>query len=103
MTRGDMIGLTVLELDTQMPTKLPTFEEGYFAPTLHLVDPAVGPTWGDLKPLQTWLIERASLTQPPACSAAAASAMAISRAAPGRSGVPARLSGWAPAHKPVPA
>ncbi len=26
------------------------------APTLHLVDPAVGPTWGDLKPLQTWLI-----------------------------------------------
>ena len=33
------------------------------APTLHLVDPAVGPTWGDLKPLQTWLDERISLPE----------------------------------------
>ena len=28
------------------------------APTLALVDPAVGPTWGDLVPLQQWLAER---------------------------------------------
>ena len=28
------------------------------APTLGLVDPAVGPTWGDLVPLQQWLAKR---------------------------------------------
>jgi DNA polymerase I-like protein with 3'-5' exonuclease and polymerase domains len=28
------------------------------APTLGLVDTTVGPTWGDLKPLQSWLAER---------------------------------------------
>jgi hypothetical protein len=28
------------------------------APTLGLVDPAVGPTWGDLVPLQQWLVKR---------------------------------------------
>ncbi len=28
------------------------------APTLDLVDPAVGPTWGDLVPLQEWLAKR---------------------------------------------
>jgi hypothetical protein len=28
------------------------------APTLGLVDPMVGPTWGDLKPLKVWLGER---------------------------------------------
>ena len=31
------------------------------APTLNLVDPTVGPTWGDLRPLKTWLAERISL------------------------------------------
>jgi DNA polymerase I-like protein with 3'-5' exonuclease and polymerase domains len=31
------------------------------APILGLVDPAVGPTWGDLKPLKTWLEERRSV------------------------------------------
>jgi DNA polymerase-1 len=34
------------------------------APTLNLVDPAVGPTWGDLRPLQTWLAEQTSEKQP---------------------------------------
>ena len=33
------------------------------APTLGLVDPAVGPTWGDLVPLQQWLAE-AEITKP---------------------------------------
>jgi len=33
------------------------------APTLNLVDPAVGPTWGDLQPLQTWLAQRTSEKQ----------------------------------------
>src|SRR5262249_24476966 len=28
------------------------------APTLNLVDPAVGPTWGDLVPLQEWLAKQ---------------------------------------------
>ena len=28
------------------------------APTLDLVEPAVGPTWGDLVPLQQWLAKR---------------------------------------------
>ena len=31
------------------------------APTLGLVDPMVGPTWGDLKPLKVWLEERRSV------------------------------------------
>jgi hypothetical protein len=34
------------------------------APTLSLVDPAVGSTLGDLQPLQTWLAERTSEKQP---------------------------------------
>jgi hypothetical protein len=31
------------------------------APTLGLVDPMVGPTWGDLKLLKVWLEERRSV------------------------------------------
>jgi DNA polymerase I len=34
------------------------------APTLNLVDPAVGPTWGDLQPLQDWIAELTSVKQP---------------------------------------
>jgi DNA polymerase-1 len=34
------------------------------APIINLVDPAVGPTWGDLQPLQTWLAERSAVKQP---------------------------------------
>lgn len=34
------------------------------APTLNLVDPAVGPTWGDLQPLQDWIAEQISQKQP---------------------------------------
>jgi hypothetical protein len=30
------------------------------APTSGLVDPAVGPTWGDVVPLQKWLAEQKS-------------------------------------------
>ena len=30
------------------------------APTLNVVDPAVGPTWGDLRPLRDWVAERRS-------------------------------------------
>jgi hypothetical protein len=30
------------------------------APTLNTVDPAVGPTWGDLRPLRDWVAERRS-------------------------------------------
>jgi hypothetical protein len=33
------------------------------APTLGLVEPAVGPTWGDLVPLQQWLAEQTSRSQ----------------------------------------
>jgi DNA polymerase I-like protein with 3'-5' exonuclease and polymerase domains len=41
------------------------------APILGLVDPAVGPTWGDLKPLKAWLEERRSVASQawPKCSA----------------------------------
>ena len=28
------------------------------APTVNLVEPAVGPTWGDLQPLRDWIAER---------------------------------------------
>lgn len=34
------------------------------APTLNLVDLAVGPTWGDLQPLQDWIAEQISQKQP---------------------------------------
>ena len=34
------------------------------APTLGLVDPAVGPTWADLVPLQQWLAKRRRLSNP---------------------------------------
>ena len=34
------------------------------APTLGLVDPAVGPTWGDLVPLKQWLDETSCRAAP---------------------------------------